>query len=333
MRRHWFFLAVMSVLGVAFDQREAARDFAGDEANVILVVSDGLRWQEVFRGADSTILFGDSATAGATRAKYWRESADERRQALMPFVWSTLARSGQLLGNRDIESRIDVANAMRFSYPGYNEMLTGRPDPRIDSNEFGPNPNVTVFEWLNRRDGFQGRVGVFGTWDVFRDIFNVDRSKLDVHTNGAKPVDILVHRAVMRYLDERQPRALFVGFAETDDWGHEGRYDRYLEAAHAVDAYMAELWSWLQSHPRYRGRTTLIIAADHGRGRTNADWRHHGKDVPGAEETFLLRIGPEVDARGEVRRSSGSLGEVAAATASAVGFSWARSGCATRSSC
>ena len=29
--------------------------------NVVLVVTDGLRWQEVFRGADSTLLFGDSA--------------------------------------------------------------------------------------------------------------------------------------------------------------------------------------------------------------------------------------------------------------------------------
>lgn len=42
---------------------------------------------------------------------------------------------------------------MWFSYPDYNEMSTGVADPRLDSNGYGPNPNVTVFEWLNKRPG------------------------------------------------------------------------------------------------------------------------------------------------------------------------------------
>jgi bisphosphoglycerate-independent phosphoglycerate mutase (AlkP superfamily) len=190
-----------------------------------------------------------------------------------------------------------------------------------------------VFEWLNRRDEFRGQVAAFGTWDTFRDIFNVGRSGLDVHTNGAKPVDVLVHRAVMPYLEDRRPRALFVGYAETDDWGHEGRYDRFLEAAHAVDAYVARLWAAVQSHPRYRGKTTLIVTADHGRGRSASDWMHHGKDVQGAEESFILAIGPGVEARGELRQSTNELGEVATLTAGAVGLRYDRRRCAVTASC
>lgn len=340
MSRHWVILLAVSVLTTAYDRGRAARAHAGhqDEGrNVIVVVSDGLRWQEVFRGADSTILFGDPSALGdnadGQRRKFWRASVAERRAALMPFVWGTLVKSGQLLGNRDLGSHVDVANDLRFSYPGYNEMLVGYPDPRITTNEFGPNPNVTVFEWLNRRGEFRGRVGVFGTWDTFRDIFNVGRSGLDVHTNGARPVDILVHRAVLPYLGDRQPRALFVGYAETDDWGHEGRYDRFLESAHAVDTYIAALWAAVQANPRYRDKTTLIVTADHGRGRTATDWRNHGKDVPGAEETFILTIGPDVQARGELRRSTNTLGEVAAATAAAVGLRYDPSACARAGSC
>ena len=340
MARHWIFLIAMVALGTAFDQRQVVRDRGHDGTsgqNVILVVSDGLRWQEVFRGADSTILFGDARALGdnaeGLRRKYWRATVAERREALMPFVWGTLSEHGQLLGNRDLDSRVQVTNGMKFSYPGYNEMLTGRPDPRINTNEFGPNPNVTVFEQLNGRDGFRGRVAAFGTWDVFRDIFNVKRSRIDMHTFGSKPNDVVVQRAVLSYLGKKRPRALFVGYAETDDWGHEGRYDRFLDAAHDVDRFIAQLWNEVQSNPKYRGKTTLIFTADHGRGRTVDDWRHHGEKVPGAEETFIITIGPAIGARGERATTSHVIGQVAAATAAAVGIRYTPSGCADQARC
>ena len=50
--------------------------------NVVLVVTDGLRWQDVFTGADSAILFGDARFLGDTatiRREFWRTTADERR--------------------------------------------------------------------------------------------------------------------------------------------------------------------------------------------------------------------------------------------------------------
>lgn len=325
MTRHWLILAISSIVTTAYDQRDvASAQLNGTDGgrNVILVVSDGLRWQEVFFGADSSILFGDPATLGGNvddvRRKYWRASVTERRAALMPFVWGTIAREGQLFGNRSLGSRVEVTNGMKFSYPGYNEMLVGAPDSRIDRNDYGPNPNVTVFEWLNERREFHERVAAFGTWDVFRDIFNVERSRIHIYTNGARPHDNVVQSVVLPYLKDKAPRALFIGYAETDDWGHEGRYDRFLDAAHAVDTYMAQVWSAVQSHPRYRGKTTLIFTADHGRGRTAADWTDHGKDVPGAEESFIVEIGPDVAARGEARNTTHVLGNVAEATAAAV---------------
>lgn len=329
MTRHWAILFAAVIATTAYDNRAKAwhMDLRTDDGrNVILVVSDGLRWQEVFAGADSAILFDDAAMLGAdaeaTRRKYWRATAAERRAALMPFVWGTIAREGQLFGNRERSSRVQVTNAMKFSYPGYNEMLVGAPDPRIDRTDFGPNPNVTVFEWLNGRDDFRGRVAAFGTWDVFRDIFNVDRSRLQVHTFGARPHDEVVHAAVLPYMKKAKPRALFVGYAETDDWGHEGRYDRFLDAAHAVDAYLAQLWAAVQAQPEYRGTTTLIFTADHGRGRGASDWRHHGSDIPGAEETFIIAIGPGIERRGEHRNTSDVEGWVAELTARAVGLDY-----------
>jgi hypothetical protein len=310
------------------DRKRSHEDAAAEGGNVILVVSDGLRWQEVFRGADSLLVFGDPSVVGGNtadvRRRYWRPTVAERRAALMPFVWGTMARRGHLVGNRDLGSTMNVTNGLNFSYPGYNEMLVGYPDARINSNAVGPNPNVTVFEWINRRAGFRGRVAAVGAWSTFGDIFNAKRSGLHIHASRAEPLDQTAHRAAMRVLQGRRPRALFVAYVETDDMAHRGRYDLTLNAAHAVDANLAALWSAVQSHPQYRGRTTLIFTADHGRGATPRDWRDHGKDVRGAEQTWLAAIGPKTPAHGESRSAAVTESQIAATVAAAVGLDYRR---------
>lgn len=306
---------------------EEARRAAAEERHVVLVVADGLRWQEVFRGADSALVFGAPAALGGdgerVRRRWWRTSVAERRRELMPFLWSTMAGEGTLLGNRDVGNRVNVTNGKDFSYPGYNELLTGRPDPRIDRNDYGPNPNVTVFEWLARRDDFRGRVIAVGGWPTFADIFNVRRSGIPLHAARRDPIDAGTHAAALRILTERRPRALFVAHVETDDNAHAGRYDRTLAAAHELDAFLATLWSAVQRDPRYRGRTTLIVTADHGRGRTARDWMDHGADVPGAHEIFVAVLGPAVPSLGEVHGAPPlAQAQVAATVARAVGLEY-----------
>ena len=301
---------------------DSGRPSRGDDRYVILVVADGLRWQEVFKGADSLLLFHSDAVAGnrdALRRRYWQSSVAARRAALMPFLWGTMARRGQLYGNREAGSAVRVTNPMKFSYPGYNEMLVGIADPRIDRNDYGPNPNVTVFEWLSRHDGFRGRIAAAGTWDTFRDIFNVSRSGLRVDVPGS---DAGTHAAALRLL-AGTPRALFVGYGETDDFAHKGRYDLTLDAAHAIDRYVSEIWRRAQDMPILRGRTTLIFVADHGRGRAARDWTDHGNDVPGSEETWVAIMGPGITATGEHRGGpTVTLAQTAATAAAALGFDY-----------
>jgi hypothetical protein len=69
--------------------------------------------------------------------------------------------SNQLYGNRRVESDADVTNNRNFSYPGYNETLTGIADPRIDSNDKKLNPNITVVEWLHNRPAYRGKLAAF----------------------------------------------------------------------------------------------------------------------------------------------------------------------------
>src|SRR5699024_8177949 len=74
-----------------------AREQATRTKNIVLVMIDGLRWQEGFTGADSALIANQPA---ATRARFWRSSPAERRAVLMPFVWNTIARDGVLYGDR-----------------------------------------------------------------------------------------------------------------------------------------------------------------------------------------------------------------------------------------
>ena len=298
--------------------------------NVVLIVSDGLRWQEIFTGADPLLMNekngGIWETEAELRKKFWRATPEERRKALFPFLWTTVAVSGQIFGNQTKGSVARVTNGFAFSYPGYNEMLSGHPDRRIDSNEFGPNPNLTVFEWLNGLPDLHGRVSVYGTWSTFKDIFNVTRSQLPVHAGWDPPyageltpeqslLDRL-YRTTTRLDDEdlndaflqvplldairkHQARVLFVGYGETDNWAHSGRYDLVLESAHLFDHFIEELWNTMQAEPAYRGHTTFIITTDHGRGSGPVEWKEHGVEEHGSENIWVAVIGPDTRPLGE----------------------------------
>jgi hypothetical protein len=102
--------------------------------NVIFVMTDGLRWEEVFHGAESDLIskrYGKVADVDKLRKKYWRDESADRRAALMPFLWNVVAKEGQIYGDRDKHSEAFVTNGLNFSYPGYSETLCGFADPKV----------------------------------------------------------------------------------------------------------------------------------------------------------------------------------------------------------
>jgi hypothetical protein len=334
-------------------QAPTGHEFVGHKTeNVIVVMMDGLRWQEVFHGVDPELLktLGPEAL-GAPKERaayaeklYGRKTAEERRQALMPFLWSEVAAKGQIFGNRELGSASEVTNGLNFSYPGYSETLTGFADPRVNSNDNTPNPNATVFEWLNRRPELAGKVAAIGAWEVFNGIFNKDRCGFVVNAgydpltampatpevkllNRLKaeavriwpdePFDPLPFHTALEYLKAEKPRVLFIGLGETDDWAHFGAYPEYLNAAHRDDSYLRELWELLQSMPEYRGKTTLIALPDHGRG-VGAQWTDHGESIPESKQTWMAFMGPDTPALGERKQAAKVTESQVAATLAAL---------------
>ena len=327
---------------------------AQNDSKVILVLLDGIRWQDVFRGADPELMNKESGgveNIDALKKEFWRESAEDRRKALMPFLWGTVARQGQLFGNRDAGSPMRVTNKFHFSYPGYSEMIVGLADDRINTNDPIPNPNPSVFEFLNKKPAFKGKVAVFSVWSVVPAMVNRSKTHIPVNAamepmnfgkrspaydaiNGLKrnafhlyeedPTDAFAFYTALEYLKNDEPRAMWITFGDTDTFAHDGRYDRYLHAMHKSDRMLSELWETLQRMREYRGKTTLIVSVDHGRGLAPKAWRDHGSNVPGANETWLAIIGPKTPALG-MRRNIPEVttSQIAATVGRAVGEDFA----------
>lgn len=306
------------------------------DPSIVLITLDGFRWQELYGGSDS-VLSPNKHTS---------------REQLMPFFWSEIAENGQLLGNRNIGNRVNCDNPHWFSYPGYNEMLTGFIDHRVKSNNKINNPNMTVFEYISRLDGFENKVAAFGTWGVFPYIFREDSSDIPVNAGDDEATgeiterekllnelqqlmpnavterhDVFTAYFAMEYMKREHPRAVFIGLDETDSYAHGGMYDQYLRAARRSDEIIKRIWTFIQSDPQYRNNTTLIITTDHGRGRgykhDKMNWRSHGRLAFGSGEVWIAAIGPEIAPLGE-NGSQGkyTLSQVASTVARSLGIGY-----------
>jgi hypothetical protein len=326
-----------------------AADAGAKTKNVIVVTLDGYRWQDFFGGADDALMTKqDGGVKDLARLKknYWRETPEMRREAVMPFFWQTIAKEGQIFGDPKRKAATKLTNGLKFSYPGYSELFCGFADPTIKSNAKKANPNLSVLEFLHRKDPYKNRVAAFCTWDVFPSIFRSASSGMKVHTDWKPIVDepLTQRQAAMNatvaklprywpdnafdavtmefareHLLRHKPRVMYIGLGETDEWGHGRRYDLYLDAAHNSDRYLAELWRTLQTMPEYKDQTALLITTDHGRGNTRVNWTDHGKEVPTAEFIWIAVLGPDTPALGLRENVETTQSQVAATIAHLLG--------------
>ena len=308
--------------------------FGQTAENIIIITTDGFRWQEIFTGMDSAIANNKKFNQGDSAAifkKYWANDPNERRKKLLPFLWSTIEKNGQVYGNRNFDAKVNNANRYWFSYPGYNEIFTGYPDTAVNSNDYKANPNTTLLEFLNKRPKFKGKVAAFGAWFAFRRILNAERSGVPVingfdNPGGKDPsrnevminkllqdaykpfddeecLDVFTHYAAMEYLQNKRPKVLYISYGETDEWAHEGRYKDYLNAANKVDKWVNDIWNFIQSDSRYKNKTALFITTDHGRGYIEKeDWRSHNSKYTGSDQIWFVAMGPGIHAKGEIKK-------------------------------
>ena len=317
------------LLGLSVHTNEHTVPSLSGENKLFIITLDGLRWQEVFYGADSALCRNVvyNADVALTQALYWASSLEERRKKLMPFIWNVIAAQGELYGNRHYGNKMDVANPYALSYPGYNELLTGSVDPTLFGNGKVTNPNRTLLHFLAATPLYRGRVAAFASWDAFSYILN--RENNDVYINSGfdniqaanltqteslinhlqegmedkktTRHDEITFLACKEYIQKKQPSVVLLALGGTDEAAHQKKYDQYLSQATNADRIIAELWQYLQTLPPYAGKTTFLITTDHGRGNSTHNWHTHGLFTKGSSQTWMALLGKGIRATGELK--------------------------------
>jgi hypothetical protein len=310
-------LRASPVLATEIPLERVGRPDDDAESAVVLVVLDGARWQDVFVGADPQL---------AAEARVQQASARE----LMPHLHALIADRGAALGAPGHGAPISASGPNFVSLPGYTEIFGGRRVTGCSDNDCGPPRDATVVDEVAARGNAPGDAAVIASWerieraatvDSSRIVLSAGRSRLshvellsaddvgrDLLDRGAhaeafpgygdfRP-DRLTAAIALRYLETRRPRLMFLGLGEPDEYAHRGDYAGYLGSLRAADAILGDLFAVLDRMGDRGRHTTVLVTADHGRGR---DYRFHGRDFPESARVWLVAAGGGIEARGLVQ--------------------------------
>lgn len=265
------------------------------EPNVILVMVDGVRWNDFFHGQDPSLSGGKSGP-------------------LMETFHREVAPQGVLFGDRLAGNTMLVGNPIKKSLPGYQSIMAGATQP-CGSNECGRIKVETVQERLLRELKLDSRkVATLASWkgiahavehvegrgfvntgvepmrDTYGDTESAElnlRQESDLPPFGDARWDKYTWAHAMRYVRVHRPRFLFVSMNDADEFGHAGKYDEYTSALRRYDQWMKELVALLDTLGDYGKSTTILMTTDHGRGNGPKDWRHHRSSIEGSQHVFL----------------------------------------------
>lgn len=92
-------LKLLVLLGGLFFFTNSSAQTSHKTKNVVVILIDGYRWQELYKGADFDLLNSSKYNGKDSLArfkKYWAENEEDRRRKLMPFTW-ILPRMGSYM--------------------------------------------------------------------------------------------------------------------------------------------------------------------------------------------------------------------------------------------
>lgn len=282
------------------------------EAAVVLVVLDGVRWQDLFGGADVELARACGFAPGV-----WTNP-----RALTPNLHRLMQLHGLAIGAPGLRGGISASGPSFISLPGYREIFSGHADASCDTNDCPRPTTPTVADEVEASGGPED-VAVVTSWPaIARAASSVEPPflvsagrKLLENASGLEPdaeaaqllersasssplpgeadyrPDAITARLALRVLTDLRPRFLFVGLGDADEHAHRGNYRRYLEALHAADAFVGELSEALQAMGARGQHTTILVTTDHGRAY---DFSDHGAQFPESARAWLVAAGEDV---------------------------------------
>lgn len=261
MRFLAFSIAALTLAGAGIVQAYETR-------KVVVVIIDGVRYTEGF---------GDTA------------------HTYVPRMWE-LAQEGAIIEPFLNDGYTYTSRAIPAIWCGsWTEMYQfSDPDCGGDQNSYSRSP--TVFEYFRKQQLQPEEQCIYVLKDVgcpWKASFDPDYGPEYwpmYHSEGS--TDLAVWSQARVVLDTYEPTFMMLYLAEVDNAGHSGNWAYYTSAIATADRIVGELWEYLQAHPAYAGRTTLLVTNDHG--RHTFDWTGHGCSCAGCRTIQLLALGPDI---------------------------------------
>jgi Metalloenzyme superfamily len=294
---------------------EPAREAEPTGFNVVLVTVDGVRWQEIFDGADPALADGALLPGGEARAA----------GALTPNLHRLFFEEGTVLGDPRRGEGLRAGGPVFVSLPAYVEIMTGAPSG-CDGNDCEPRVPWSIAAAVARRPG--GGAAVFASWERITRTQPAAATGLLLSAgrapgeqapaypgNGDYRPDRRTAEAAIEHLVHHRPRFLWVSLGDTDEWAHRHDYRGYLEALRFADGFVGEIAAHLDEMGDYGARTAILVTTDHGRDAGFAD---HGGAA--SANVWLMGRGGPIPRRGSTATARAAhLADVAPTIAAILG--------------
>jgi hypothetical protein len=307
-----------SVERVAAPTTQSAARAASGERHIVLLALDGVRPREVFEGSDLVLVRAQRVPVGEHRPA----------REILPNLHRLIEAGGTALGAPGSNSHISASGPNYLSLPGYAEMLTGRRITACRDNRCTHAGASTVLDDCTRIDGSDVRdCAAITSWPSIARVVAKHRERVALSTgrHGGKTRALLesdpalrqlLHEGAragphpghgdfrpdrytaelaLRYLDRNEPRLLFVGLGEPDEYAHRNDYASYLRSLRAADALIGQITKKLAVLAARGARTAFFITTDHGRADSFVS---HGAAHAESRKVWLVAAGTEIPARG-----------------------------------
>ncbi len=155
------------------------------------------------------------------------------------------------------------------------------------------------------------------------DILKLSVNDFQSHAKNLESPDELSVFMARQLMNQVAPSLLWITLHDIDI-AHSGAFSLYLDGIRRSDRLCAKIWQMIESHPEYKGCTTMFILPDFGRDSdTNPGgngFQHHRTGDALSRTTWLLALGPGVRQNAVVDRPVDSL-DLVPTLGSMMGFS------------
>lgn len=250
------------------------------DPNIFLLTLDGVRSQEFFDGTSSFYL---------TKNKIPKNE----RGVIFKKLWQNNIQKGALYGNNGNEGKYEINSDVAISLPSYQSMMLGK-KANCKNNGCDRITESSLPERLKKELSLsENELAVFTSWqDVSRAVESVPGSLMasygpegfDDGTNdplfsdlsnsaitdlpqwaGAKKDKYTIEMA-LHHLEKHCPRFLYLSLLDSDEYGHEGDYQNYVNSLRSYDELIDRIIKKLSTMGEYGKNTTLLVTTDHSRG-------------------------------------------------------------------